>query len=167
MNEVPDIQPSSPQAEGESAVVLAAVDTSPAAWRVIDLATRIVRRTWQSAELHIVHVFQVGPLEAGRPAGLPVEELVEEARQYLEYNVRKARRQCSSKVTGHFVEGAADQEIAKLARTLSADLIVVGAHEAIGPKRWLFKSVAQKLARDAPCPVLVMRDKQRPRIKVA
>src|SRR5215472_12178190 len=82
----------------EAAVVLAAVDTSPAAGLVIEVATRMVRRAWNEAQLHVVHVFQFRPIEASAPARVPVEELLAEAREYLDYNVRTARRLCAAPI---------------------------------------------------------------------
>jgi nucleotide-binding universal stress UspA family protein len=42
-----------------------------------------------------------------------------------------------------------------------ADLIVMGSEGRIGMKRFLIGSVAEKVIRDAPCPVLVVRDRFR------
>ena len=151
----------------EAAVVLAAVDTSPAAGLVIDVAARMVRRAWSAAQLHIVHVFHFGPIEASAPARVPVEELVSEAREYLDYNVRAARRLCAAPIVGHLAQGDAVEEILKRAWSLGADVVVVGANDPVGPRRWLFKSLAEKLVRRAPCAVLAVRHKRRPYVKVA
>jgi nucleotide-binding universal stress UspA family protein len=156
----------SPPEQEEAAIVLAAVDTSPAAGLVIDTATRMARRSWPAARLHILHVFRIGPIESA-PARVPVDELVSEAREYLDYNVRAARRLCTSPIVGHLAQGDAEEEILKQAWSLSADLLVVGAHDPVGPKGWLFKSVAEKLVKRAPCAVLAVRHKRRPYVKVA
>jgi nucleotide-binding universal stress UspA family protein len=156
----------SPLEQEEAAIVLAAVDTSPAAGLVIDTATRMVRRSWPTARLHVLHVFRIGAI-APTPARVPVDELVSEAREYLDYNVRAARRLCSCPIVGHLAQGDAEEEILKQAWSLSADLIVVGANDPVGPKRWLFKSVAERLVKLAPCAVLAVRHKRRPYVKVA
>jgi universal stress protein A len=153
--------------QDEAAVVLAAVDTSPAAGLVIDVAARMVRRAWNDAQLHIVHVFRFGPIEASAPARVPVEELMSEAREYLDYNVRMARRLCAAPIVGHLAQGDAEEEILRRARSLGADILVVGANEPVGRRRWLFKSIAEKLVRHAPCAVLTVRHKSRPYVKVA
>jgi nucleotide-binding universal stress UspA family protein len=160
-------QPGSQSQLEEAAVVLAAVDTSPAAGLVIDVATRMVRRAWHDAQLHIVHVFRLGPLEASASARVPVEELVIEAREYLDYNVRVARRLCAAPIVGHLAQGDAGEEIVKRAWSLGADVVVVGANDPVGPRRWLFKSVAEKLVKHAPCAVLAVRHKRRPYVRVA
>ncbi|MGH7268994.1 MAG: universal stress protein [Polyangiaceae bacterium] len=160
-------QSEAPQEEQEPVIVLAAVDTSPPASRVVDMASRVVRRMWQNAQLHLVHVFHAGHLERGADPSLPLEELVDEAKEYLDYHVRIAQRQCGRAVTGHFVEGDAEDEIVRLARSLGADLVIVGTGDPSGIRRWLGGSVAEKVVKNAPCAVFVVRSKQRRYIKVA
>jgi nucleotide-binding universal stress UspA family protein len=153
-----------PAAE-EVSIVLAAVDTSTLASRVIDLAARIARRTWDRAELHLVHVFRAGPFNRPSTVGLRSEDLVAEARSYLDFHLRMARRQCPAAVTGHFAEGDPAEEILKCARAISADLVLVGTHDRVGLEKLLLGSTAAKIAKAAHCPVLIVRSKQRPYVK--
>ena len=50
-------------------------------------------------------------------------------------------------------------EIVRLAEEESVDLIVLGTHGRTGLKHFLIGSVAEKVLRKAPCPVLVVREK--------
>lgn len=60
----------------------------------------------------------------------------------------------------HFRTGRPDRAIVGLARELSADLVVVANHVA-GPLQRLFGgSTADRIARSAPCPVVVVRPKK-------
>lgn len=52
-------------------------------------------------------------------------------------------------------------EIVSAARTLKADLIVVGTHGFSGLTHALLGSVAERVVQHAPCPVLVVREKER------
>src|SRR5437667_418276 len=45
----------------EVVIVLAAIDTSALASRVVELAAHVARRTWNNVELHLVHVFRSAP----------------------------------------------------------------------------------------------------------
>ena len=55
------------------------------------------------------------------------------------------------------VFGAPDAEIAKKAREIRADLIVMGSHGKTGPIDYvLFGSTAEKIVRMTPCPVLTV-----------
>jgi nucleotide-binding universal stress UspA family protein len=151
----------------DTAVVLAAVDTSSMSSRVVDLATRLARRTWTSAQLHLVHVARLGRFDRPAQAGYTVDELLADASAHLDYYVRVARKQSGAvAVTGHLAKGDPVDEIVRLARTLLADVLVVGTHDTAGLERLLLGSVAEKVARTAPCPVFVVRAKQRPFTKV-
>lgn len=154
-----------PPGAEEVTTVLAAVDTSTLASRVVDLAARIARRTWDRAQLHLVHVYRTGPFDRPQRVGLRSEELAAEARSYLDFHVRMARRQCPSPVTGHFLEGNPPEQILKCARAIGADLVLVGTHDRVGLEKLLLGSTATKIARGALCPVLIVRAKQRPYVK--
>lgn len=47
--------------------------------------------------------------------------------------------------------------LCEIARELGSDLIVVPSHGRRGFQRWLLGSVAERVVRMAPCPVLVVR----------
>lgn len=49
-------------------------------------------------------------------------------------------------------------QIDQHARALRADLIVMGTHGRRGVKRLLLGSVAESVVREAPCPVLLIRE---------
>jgi universal stress protein A len=149
----------------EVTVVLAAVDTSTLASRIVDLASQMARRTWAHAQLHLLHVFRAGPFNRPSRVGLRSEDLAAEAQSYLDHHVRMARRQCPAPVTGHFAQGDPADEILKCARSLNADIVIVGTHDHVGLEKLLLGSVAAKVAKSAPCPVLIFRQKQRPYVK--
>jgi universal stress protein A len=162
-SEAPD-----PSTTGEEVtIVLAAIDTSSLASRVVDIAARVSRRTWPNAQLHIIHVFRLAAFDRPAQAGIRTEELLGEAQEYLDHHVRMARRQSPSPVTGHLATGDPVDEILKRARSLSADLLITGTHDTVGLERFLLGSVADKLAKRAPCSVLIVRQKQRPYTKVS
>jgi nucleotide-binding universal stress UspA family protein len=55
------------------------------------------------------------------------------------------------------VHGVPFQEIIETARAQQIDLIVMGTHGRTGLQHVLLGSVAEKVVRLAPCPVLVVR----------
>ncbi len=148
-------------------VVVAAIDSSNLASHVVEYAARVTRRTWPNAQLHVVHVFRSGRFDRPTQAGLRTEDLLADAQSYLDHHVRMARRQCASPVTGHLAEGDPVDEIVKRARSLSADLLIVGTQDPVGIEKFLLGSIAEKVAKRAPCSVLMVRRKQRPYIKVS
>jgi nucleotide-binding universal stress UspA family protein len=163
-----DSEAPEPSLENEEvAIVFAAIDTSSLASRVVETAARVARRTFPNAQLHIVHVFRSASFDRPGQAGLRKEDLIADAQNYLDHHVRMARRQCSSPVTGHLALGDPVDEILKRARSLSADLLVIGTHDEVGLERFLLGSVADKVAKRAPCSVLIVRLKQRPYTKMS
>ena len=58
-------------------------------------------------------------------------------------------------------EGIPAQSILDCVRSLPADLIVMGTHGRSGVSHVLLGSIAEKVVRRAPCPVLTVRHPQR------
>jgi nucleotide-binding universal stress UspA family protein len=56
-----------------------------------------------------------------------------------------------------FLQGDPAAEIVRLGRDSGTDLIVMGTHGRTGLERLLMGSVAEKVMRDAPCSVLVVK----------
>jgi nucleotide-binding universal stress UspA family protein len=151
----------------EVTIVLAAVDTSKLASKVVETAARLARRTWPNAQLHLLHVFRSSPIDRPAQAGIRTEDLLADAQSYLDHHVRMARRQCPAAVTAHLAAGDPVDEILKRARSLSADLLIIGTEDKVGLERLLLGSVAEKVAKRAPCTVLMVREKQRPYRKIS
>jgi nucleotide-binding universal stress UspA family protein len=59
----------------------------------------------------------------------------------------------------HFRTGRADRAIVRLAREIHADLIVVAKHPITRLQRLFGGSIADRIARTAPCPVVVVGPK--------
>lgn len=57
--------------------------------------------------------------------------------------------------------GSPAGEIVSIAKSLPADLIVISTHGRTGLKHVLVGSVAERVVQTAPCPVLVVREKER------
>jgi nucleotide-binding universal stress UspA family protein len=58
-------------------------------------------------------------------------------------------------------EGRSFHEIADAARTLKVDLIIISTHGHTGLKHALLGSTTERVVRHAPCPVLVVRERER------
>jgi universal stress protein A len=55
---------------------------------------------------------------------------------------------------------AAHQEIIEAAQESNSDLIVIGNHGRTGLKRLMMGGTTEKVVRHAPCPVLVIRERE-------
>jgi nucleotide-binding universal stress UspA family protein len=140
--------------------ILVAVDFSEHSRRALDDAIALAKKF--GAELHLLHCYQVYPVEAvGYPYYVAVPESYDRAIQ------EGARAQLSSwleKVSAQGVRAEQHLEvdhpshgIVALAEKLSADLIVVGTYGLTGLKHALLGSVAERVIRHAPCPVLTVK----------
>jgi nucleotide-binding universal stress UspA family protein len=79
-------------------------------------------------------------------------------RDYWRSQLEQIRPVDSSIPVHHvFLEGDPAAEIVRYATDASMDLIVMGTHGRTGLERLLMGSVAEKVMRDAPCSVLVVK----------
>jgi nucleotide-binding universal stress UspA family protein len=113
------------------------------------------------ADLQVLHVVELPFLPSYSLAGvpdlsIPSEEIEEAARKKLGELVTKCRAEYA-KVEGQVRTGTAFVEIIGYAREVEADLIIVGTHGRTGLRHMLIGSVAEKIVRKAPCPVLSVK----------
>ena len=114
------------------------------------------------AELHVVHVSE--PILSPQLAGLPpMPTFSEEERSFAENNLRVWAD--SMETTGVTTKtmlrnGLAAHEIVEAAKELDADLIIIATHGYTGWKHFCIGSTAERVVRAAPCPVLVVREKE-------
>lgn len=107
--------------------------------------------------LHVIQSLPVGGTDMG--VTLPyayIENLEEDLRRSLEsYRERITAEGLLSEVA--IVHGVPFQEIIETAKARQVDLIIMGTHGRTGIRHVLLGSVAEKVVRLAPCPVLVTR----------
>jgi nucleotide-binding universal stress UspA family protein len=141
--------------------VLVPTDFSPPSERAWDLARRLARAV--GAEIVILHVFVPPPppyVDAAVPV-VPIVDIYESGRRWVEEQLaRWAAKAREEGLTAKTLlrDGAAHKEIVAAARDEGADLIAIGTHGYSGVERLLLGSVAEKVIRLAPCPVLAIRD---------
>jgi nucleotide-binding universal stress UspA family protein len=115
------------------------------------------------AQLEILHVLQPPmPFGAGSEGlGSAIEEIdMEPVKQQCEAQLARmveSVRGDYADVEGHHAVGVPFVEIVKRAREKRADLIVMGTHGRTGLAHVLIGSVAERVVRKAPCPVLTVK----------
>lgn len=140
--------------------ILVATDFSESAEKAVEAATELARKF--EAELVLLHAYKIDiPLASPMTAGgyaLPAdffERLGTEARQRVE----AAAQEITSKgvsTTGIAVEESAAAAIVETAESRDVDLIVMGTRGLTGLKHVALGSVADRVVRLAPCPVLTV-----------
>ncbi len=115
-----------------------------------------------AAEVILLHVVQDLALfvpEAVAPAPPvvpPIEQFRAAARTALQRAIAGVQRPGIA-IRPEVVEGTPCEEIIRLAREREVDLVVMGTHGRTGLAHVFLGSVAEKVVRRAPCPVLTVR----------
>jgi nucleotide-binding universal stress UspA family protein len=141
--------------------ILCPVDFSSGAREALQLASGMC--AVDGAELVLIHVWQPPVYLLGEGIGLSadlVQAVVNDAEANLATWKKEAETLGVRRVTPVFVTGTPWNEVVGLAkRDAGIDLIVMGTHGRTGLKHALLGSVAEKVVRHAPCPVLVARNR--------
>jgi nucleotide-binding universal stress UspA family protein len=113
------------------------------------------------ATLELLHVFE--PILYMTPEGhtllVPgqLEDLLDGNDRLLDAAKKAAEDAGAPRVRTRQEQGVAASEIVEVARRDGFDLIVIGTHGRTGLKHALLGSVAERVVRRAPCPVLTIR----------
>jgi nucleotide-binding universal stress UspA family protein len=133
--------------------VLCAIDFSEHSLAALDLALKIAQRN--DATLYLLNV---APMPAGEAGFQPVPM---DPYPYLEKDGRKrleklARERIPTVVRYEtlVVSGDPAELVLNAARDLDADLIVIGTHGRKGLSHLVLGSVAERVVRESPTPVL-------------
>ena len=113
------------------------------------------------SQLELLHVVEMPFLPSYSTAGIPeihfpLDEIKKQSRERLDKLVEECGNE-RYKISGNVVVGAPFLEVVKVAKEGEFDLIVIGTHGRSGLKQMLIGSVAEKIVRKAPCPVLTVK----------
>ena len=147
----------------ELKTILAPTDFSETSLMALNHAKALAERF--GASLHLLHILpdphaQAWSIEA---AGVPVDQMQErwgqEAKRRLDESLTEEERRSFRAVTETRV-GHPFVEIIRYAKAHGVDLIVLATHGRGAVEHMLLGSVAEKVVRKAPCPVLTVREGQ-------
>lgn len=148
-------------------LILVGIDYSTTSEQALEHAIGIAALA-ANAELHVVHVASSeSPAldeDANAPA-LSTGQAFEQLKTYVAISLGAFETKQAGaagwpvRVVSHLLDHSPAHQIAQLASDLQADLVVVGMHGRNAFSRFLLGSVAETVARLAPCPVLVFRPK--------
>lgn len=149
--------------------ILITTDFSETSLEAIPTAVEIASHF--NAELLLVHVL---PVDTPTPwdippyadfglASLPLPEYEAQVRQEVERRLAAvtAKHVHGVQVRSLVGRGDAAAEVNRIAAAEKADLIVLATHGWTGWRHLVFGSVAEKVLREAPCPVLSVRSPAR------
>lgn len=145
--------------------ILVAVDFGGSARRALTAAATLART--HGAALDVLHVYEPpyyapealvtlpgqGPMPLGDYVKTTAEAQMSDFTAPL-----KADSALHGRMHAHVVPRLPFQEIPRHARSTGADLIVLGTHGRRGFAHVLLGSVAERVVRDAPCPLMIVRE---------
>jgi universal stress protein A len=136
--------------------VLTPIDFSASSAHVLEMAGRVVEDGGEVVLLHVVD--WVPTVVEGAFVGMPnVRETQSLRDQSMHKLVEIKRAHPDLPIRPEVIEGQPAAEIVDLAQRLPADVVVIGTHGRTGIGHLLLGSVAERVIRRAPCPVLVVR----------
>jgi nucleotide-binding universal stress UspA family protein len=146
--------------------ILVPVDYSVHSREAIRAAAELSSRF--DASVTLVHVFELlTGIEASLAYSLPegyllftpkqIDDLTTEYRKLLAGAKRDAEAAGARRVEAQQLQGTPAFAILELAKSDGFDLIVMGTHGRTGVGRVMLGSVAERVLRAAPCPVLTVR----------
>jgi nucleotide-binding universal stress UspA family protein len=146
----------------EIKTILAPTDFSPHAEQAVRYACRLAERL--GSGLHLLHVLSdivpAGPDPMLAPV-LPPEFYQESENQSLATLEKTLDPSwgCPSTVATAIRWGDPVEEIVSYASANAIELIVIATHGRTGLSHVLLGSVAERIVREAPCPVLTIRER--------
>ena len=143
--------------------ILVPTDFSPESLKAIDYALSLLHNA--DGTLHLVHVHDVDYSYAATSI-LATAPLISagEVEAFCRTELQKvaaSRTSGGTEPTLHCRTGRAFDEICKLAAEIKAELLVISTHGRTGLQHLVLGSTAERVVRYAPCPVLVVRDRER------
>ena len=135
--------------------ILVPVDGSSPSLAALDHA--IVLAEDSGAALDILHVAVADEFNVGESIPLS-SEAHDDIEAALDAAVELALERLGPRVERLEIPGEPERVIVEAARAGNYDLIVIGTHGRIGRLHDLLGSVAEGVVRNAPCPVLTVRE---------
>jgi nucleotide-binding universal stress UspA family protein len=140
--------------------ILVPIDFSETSKKALVYAVRMAEQF--GAKIVLLNVVEpiATPDMAYHPLMLEPEKARQVARERLDTVCRRAR--LSGRLFDKIVvrHGSPFTEITEAARTLKVDLIILTTHGYTGLKHVFMGSTAERVVRHAPCPVLIVREKE-------
>jgi len=131
--------------------ILCPVDFDQNSLLALRLAAELAQE--RKATLHLLHVVEIPP---GPEVALPFGKMEAAARSRLE-KIARQELDAGASYQVEVMMGDPGVEILQLAKRLHANLIVMATHGRKGLRRLVLGSVAERVVREAPCPVLTVK----------
>ncbi|MGB8412511.1 MAG: universal stress protein [Candidatus Binatus sp.] len=133
--------------------ILCPIDLSEHSLAALDVALKLVQQN--DAALYLLNV---APMQAGAAGFQPVPiepyPIVEKDKREQLEKLARERIPAAVRCESHVTTGDPAEQVLETARDLDADLIVMGTHGRKGLGHLVLGSVAERVVRESPIPVL-------------
>jgi universal stress protein A len=141
--------------------ICCAVDFGEPSRMALEQAADLARRF--EADLTLIHVVAPPPRAASdvlvSSRGVATMQAKEEEEMLARWQL-DAEARAGRSVRSLVLSGNPTTQIVRHARDERCDLVVVGTHGRTGVPRLVLGSVAERVARASPCPVLIVHDRR-------
>ena len=117
------------------------------------VALHVIDRRWEEQT-------RAAFVEVGQDLTQKIQEGYEEEAQRILREITDAAGKAEVPVETRVLTGIPHEEIVRAGREVSADLLIMGTHGRSGMSHLLLGSVAERVVRKAPCPVLTVRQEE-------
>jgi universal stress protein A len=141
--------------------ILVPIDFSTMSKQAFQYALRFAEQF--RCEIILLHVVEPETVIAGTSLAVDVFAQLDEDTTAAEADLAAlaaSSRNRPNSVTSAVRNGHAPNEITKAAKDLDVDLIIIATHGYTSWRHLCISSTAERVVRAAPCPVLVVRDKE-------
>jgi len=141
--------------------ILVPIDFSTMSKQAFQYALRFAEQF--RCEIILLHVVEPETVIAGTPLAVDVFAQLDDDTTAAEADLAAlaaSSRNRPKSVTSAVRNGHAPNEITKAAKDLDVDLIIIATHGYTSWRHLCISSTAERVVRTAPCPVLVVRDKE-------
>jgi nucleotide-binding universal stress UspA family protein len=141
--------------------ILVPTDFSETSKKAVQYALRFAEQF--GCDIALIYVVEPATPMAGAPLAVEVftdEDEFSMAEKDLAELAAESQANSGHSVTSMVRVGHAPNEITKAARELDVDLIIISTHGYTSWRHLCIGSTSERVVRTAPCPVLVVREKE-------
>jgi nucleotide-binding universal stress UspA family protein len=142
--------------------ILVPIDFSETSTKAFQYALRVAEQF--GSEIVLLHVLEPASPMVGAPLAFQVFPDSEDALSRVEKKLAafsaQSRTNGAHAISSRIRTGHAPNEITKAAKDLDVDLIVIATHGYTSWRHLCIGSTTERVVRAAPCPVLVVREKE-------
>jgi nucleotide-binding universal stress UspA family protein len=116
----------------------------------------------RGATVHLLHVAKVPSHDMDVPVPFDPDPRWERAARAKLEDIARDRLEGRVPYQLHVISGTPDDDVVRMAHELEADLVVMATHGRKGLSHFILGSVAERVMREARCPVLTVRANAKP-----